>query len=98
MIKPSLTSLRMARRELALLIPDISFGSSQILRLPALRTLAARRLWNFKLGLIKLEIRISFQRMDGWISGRTKWSRGNETYIWWNGFNRGAEVSEYQTL
>ena len=45
MIKPSFTSLRMFCRELALAISVVSFGSSQILRLPHFSTEAASRFW-----------------------------------------------------
>lgn len=43
MMRPSEMSLRMVLRELALEISLLSFGSSQILRLPQSATDAARR-------------------------------------------------------
>lgn len=46
MISPSFCNRAMLRRELARDISFISFGSNQILRLPHLRTEAARRFWS----------------------------------------------------
>merc|ERR1719221_1820268 len=47
MMRPSLISFRMLKREFAIEISFASFGSSQILPLPHFRTEAARRFWSF---------------------------------------------------
>lgn len=50
-MRPSAKSLRMFWRELALEISVVSLGSSQILRLPQPRTLAARAFWERRFGI-----------------------------------------------
>ena len=66
--KPSLTSLRMFWRELAMEISFTSLGSSQILRLPHFSTDAARRFCSFR-DTIAAEVRCPLRAMQ---KGRTR--------------------------
>ena len=54
-MNPSLLSLRMFWRELAMEMSLTSFGSSQILRFPHLSTEAARRFWSLRETMVVVE-------------------------------------------